>query len=75
MLLGLKWSNGLGMLGLAALLGSSAASASGVQIIGLLVNFDVYNHTGSSMEGFEVELEGMRANDLQPGYPTYCRAI
>ncbi len=66
------WKKGLGLVGLAALLGSTAASASGVQILGFLGNFDVYNHTGSGMEGFEIELEGMSTGDLMVGYPTYC---
>ncbi|MHB8747071.1 MAG: VPLPA-CTERM sorting domain-containing protein [Gammaproteobacteria bacterium] len=53
---------------LAALL-SSGAQASNVQIIGWLSNFDVYNHTGSDMSGFEVDVEGSHSTDLSY---TYC---
>ncbi|QPK63783.1 hypothetical protein IVG45_02055 [Methylomonas sp. LL1] len=52
------------------MLGSSAALASGsVQIIGYLGNSDVYNRTGSEMEGFAVDLSGMSTSDLMS---TYC---
>ncbi len=68
-----NWKQGLKIVGLATLLGSSVTSASAsVQIIGYLGNFDVYNHTGSAMEGFEVDLPGMSTGDLNSAYPTYC---
>lgn len=52
---------------LSALVGS-AAQASGVQIIGYLSNFDVYNHTGSDKSGFEVDIEGDHSTDLSYAY-------
>jgi len=60
-----------GIIGGATLLASVNAGAS-VQIIGYLGNFDVYNRTGSSMEGFEIDLPGLSTSDLQSYYPTYC---
>ncbi|NJA04766.1 hypothetical protein HC024_03255 [Methylococcaceae bacterium WWC4] len=69
----LRWKRNIGIAGLAILLGSSAAPVNAsVQIIGYLGNFDVYNHTGSAMEGFEVDLAGLSVGDLNPVYPTYC---
>lgn len=60
-------------LSVAVLIASSIGSASAsVQIIGYLGNFDVYNRTGSAMEGFEVGLPGLDKSDLMTGYPTYC---
>lgn len=47
-----------GMLACAMLFGASAAQAS-VQIIGGLGNFDVYNKTGDSVDGFEIEIHGL----------------
>jgi hypothetical protein len=52
--------------------GSIGAANASVQIIGYLGNFDVYNRTGSAMEGFEVDLPGLNTGDLMSGYPTYC---
>ncbi len=48
---------------------SAHATGAGVKIIGYLGNFDVYNQTGSEMEGFEVEMEGLDSSDL---VSTYC---
>jgi len=60
-------------LSVAAIIASSIGSANAsVQIIGYLGNFDVYNRTGSAMEGFEVDLPGLDTSDLMGGYPTYC---
>jgi hypothetical protein len=52
--------------------GSIGAANASVQIIGYLGNFDVYNRTGSAMEGFQVDLPGLTTGDLMSGYPTYC---
>ena len=53
----------------ALLIGSFGSANASVQIIGYLGNFDVYNRTGSAMEGFEVDLPGLTTNDLMS---TYC---
>lgn len=61
------------VVGLAALFACAGVSAAGgVQVIGYLGNFDVYNNTGSEMEGFEISMRGLHISDLNPAYPTYC---
>lgn len=57
----------LGLFVLAAL--SFGAHASTPVILGTLSNFDVYNHTGGDMEGFEVDLEDFHKSDLSG---TWC---
>ncbi len=48
---------------------SFGAHASAPTIIGALSNFDVYNHTGGEMEGFEIDLEDFHKSDLSS---TWC---
>lgn len=57
----------IGLLLLTAL--SFGAHATPPVIIGSLSNFDVYNHTGGDMEGFEVDLEDFHKSDLSS---TWC---
>ncbi|QSA97626.1 VPLPA-CTERM sorting domain-containing protein [Methylococcus sp. EFPC2] len=48
-----------GAFGAVSLIAAPEASASAVQIIGSLGNFDVYNRTGNSVDGFEIEIHGL----------------
>ena|SRR5271157_2050436 len=50
-----------------ALIGVAGAQASS-QVIGSLSNFDVYNQTGSSCDGFEVTLTGVAPSDVYHEY-------
>lgn len=49
----------------ALLLISAAPSEAALTIFGSLGNFDVFNDTGSSVEGFEIELHGVSSADVQ----------
>ncbi len=52
-----------------AVLGLSAAGAR-AQVIGSFDNFDVFNDTGQTAEGFEIDVEDVAATDLTREFPS-----
>src|SRR5579883_1551023 len=53
----------------AALAASLSAQTQGITVFGSLANFDVYNDTGQDAHGFQIEFDGLSAQQVIGTFP------